>query len=62
MVTEQTLIAPAFRCYFLLDRQNTLHTIIDENLKNYHAAYLPYLGKNEFSVNPPKVLKSVQFI
>jgi len=50
MVTEQTLIAPAFRCYLLLDMQNTLHTTIDENLKNYYAEYLPYLGKNEFSV------------
>ena len=50
MVTEQTLVAPAFRCYLLLDMQDALHTAIDENLKNYHAEYLPYLGKNEFSV------------
>jgi len=50
MVTEQTLITPVFRCYFLLDMQNPLHTRIDENLKNNHAEYLPYLGKNEFSI------------
>lgn len=50
MITEQTLFAPAFRCYFLLDMKNTLHTTIDENLKNYQAEYLPYLGKNEFSL------------
>jgi CRISPR-associated protein Cas5h len=50
MVTEQTLIAPAFCCYFLLDLQIPLHQKIDENLKNQNAEYLPYLGKNEFSV------------
>lgn len=50
IVTEQTLVAPAFRCYFLLDLDNEIHQKIDENLSNYHAEYLPYLGKNEFSV------------
>ncbi len=50
MVTEQTLIYPAFRCYFLLDMQKSLHATVDESLKNYHAEYLPYLGKNEFSL------------
>lgn len=50
MVREQTLIAPAYRCYFLLDTQNLLHNKINENLKNYTAEYLPYLGKNEFSL------------
>lgn len=50
IVTEQTLVAPAFRCYFYLDIDNELHRKIDENLSNYHAEYLPYLGKNEFSV------------
>lgn len=49
-ITEQTLIAPAFRCYFLLDTENETHQKIDNNLANYHAEYLPYLGKNEFSV------------
>ncbi len=50
MITEQTLIAPAFRCYILLDLKIPLHIKISEYLKNYHAEYLPYLGKNEFSV------------
>ncbi|MEI7595760.1 MAG: type I-B CRISPR-associated protein Cas5 [Bacteroidota bacterium] len=50
IVTEQTLIAPAFCCYFFLDLQNPSHQKIDENLKNQRAEYLPYLGKNEFSV------------
>jgi CRISPR-associated protein Cas5h len=50
IVTEQTLIAPAFRCYFMLDTDIELHKKIDKNLSNYDAEYLPYLGKNEFSV------------
>ncbi len=50
IVTEQTLVAPAFRCYFLLDLNNEIHQKIDKNLSNNHAEFLPYLGKNEFSV------------
>ena len=50
MITEQTLIAPAFRCYFLLDTDNELHQKIDNNLSTYNAEFLPYLGKNEFSI------------
>lgn len=50
IVNEQTLIAPTFRCYFLLDNENELHQQIDQNLASFHAEYLPYLGKNEFSV------------
>jgi len=50
MITEQTLVAPAFRCYFLLDMNNELHQKIDSNLSNYNAEFLPYLGKNEFSL------------
>ncbi len=50
MITEQTLIAPAFRCYFLLETENEIHQKIDKNLSAYKAEYLPYLGKNEFSV------------
>ncbi len=50
IVNEQTLVAPSFRCYFLLDIKNELHQKIDHNLANYQAEYLPYLGKNEFSV------------
>jgi len=49
-VIEQFLIAPAFRCFLLLDTDNELHIKIDKNLKNNYAEYLPYLGKNEFSM------------
>jgi CRISPR-associated protein Cas5h len=50
MVTEQMLVAPAYRCYFLFDLDNETHKKADENLSKYYAEYLPYLGKNEFSV------------
>ncbi|MBT3209085.1 MAG: type I-B CRISPR-associated protein Cas5 [Bacteroidetes bacterium] len=50
MITEQTLVAPAYRCYFFFDTENETHRKADENLSKYYAEYLPYLGKNEFSV------------
>lgn len=49
-VIEQFLIAPAFRCFILLDMNNELYQKINNNLKNNYAEYLPYLGKNEFSL------------
>src|SRR5690606_28550375 len=49
MVTEQTLISPAYRCYILLDETNPDHDRLTNHLKNYTAEYLPYLGKNECS-------------
>ena len=50
IVTEQTLVAPAYRCYFLLERENLIHSELKKRLSTYHAEFLPYLGKNEFSV------------
>ncbi len=49
-IVEQTLVAPAYRCYFLFDTENEIHQKADEYLSKYQAEYLPYLGKNEFSV------------
>lgn len=50
IITEQTLVAPAYRCYFMLEMDDEIQQKIDKNLSNYQAEYLPYLGKNEFSV------------
>lgn len=50
MVTEQMLIAPAYRCYVLFENDSDLFRQLYQNLKNCDAEYLPYLGKNEFSV------------
>lgn len=50
MVTEQMLIAPVYRCFILFEKECEVFTQLFENLKNQDAEYLPYLGKNEFSV------------
>src|SRR5690606_5353507 len=50
MVSEQTLVAPAFRCYLMLDEKDPNHEVLRQNLTNYKAEYLPYLGKNECSL------------
>lgn len=50
MIDEQTLVAPAFRCYLLTDNTNEKHQKLVLYLKQANAEYLPYLGKNEFSL------------
>jgi CRISPR-associated protein Cas5h len=50
IIDEQTLIAPAFRCYALLNLDNENQEKLYSNLKDNKAEYLPYLGKNEFSI------------
>jgi CRISPR-associated protein Cas5h len=50
IISEQTLIKPAYRCYLLLDNDDELHTQLCDYLKSSKAEYLPYLGKNDFSV------------
>ena len=47
-ITEQTLIRPAYRIYLELDEAE--HNELIENIKNNKAVYLPYMGKNEFSL------------
>jgi CRISPR-associated protein Cas5h len=47
IVAEQTLIAPAFRCFVLLDTIIEEHKTILNNILNYKAVFIPYLGKNE---------------
>ena len=49
MVSEQTLIAPSFRIFVLID-ENEYHQKLHEYLKENKAEYLPYLGKNDFSL------------
>lgn len=50
IVDEQTLIAPNYRCYLLLDSENELHEQLRNRLNRRQAEYLPYLGKNDFSL------------
>ena len=49
-ITEQTLINPAYRIYLELDNENEEHIKLIDSLKNHKAMYLPYMGKNEFSL------------
>lgn len=48
LVEEMMLIQPAYRCYLLLDMDNSDHSKLYEYLKSGQAEYIPYLGKNEF--------------
>lgn len=50
IVDEQTLIAPSYRCYLLLNSDEELHKKLRQRLLNHQAEYLPYLGKNDFSL------------
>lgn len=50
MITEQTLVAPAFKCWIMLDIENKIEYKLYIYLKEGKAEYLPYLGKNEFSL------------
>lgn len=50
IVKEQTLLAPSYRCYILFDEDNEAYQTLYENLHKKDAVYLPYLGKNEYSI------------
>ena len=49
-ITEQTLIEPSYKIYLELDSDNKEHIKLIDNLKNHNAVYLPYMGKNEYSL------------
>jgi CRISPR-associated protein Cas5h len=50
IIDEQTLIKPSYRCFLLLDSDQILHEKLYQNLKKTEAEYLPYLGKNDFTI------------
>jgi len=50
MITEQALVAPAFKCWILLNLENEPVAKLYNYLKENKAEYLPYMGKNEFSL------------
>ena len=45
IITEQTLVKPSYRIYLLTDNQELIRRI-----QNNEAEFLPYLGKNDFSL------------
>lgn len=50
IVTEQTLVTPAFRCFVVLDENIEEQNKLIENLLSYQAEFVPYLGKNDCSL------------
>ena len=50
IITEQTLIKPSYKIYLLLDLENENENKLYHNIKEQKAEYLPYLGKNDYSL------------
>ena len=50
IINEQTLINPSFRVYLLLDTNEVLEKKLYESIKKQEAEFLPYMGKNDFSI------------
>ena len=50
MITEQLIVAPAFKCWVLIDLEKEIEYKLFNYLKNSLAEYLPYFGKNEYSL------------
>jgi CRISPR-associated protein Cas5h len=50
IVTEQALVAPAFKCWILINTEKEIEAKLYTYLKGSQAEYLPYMGKNEFSL------------
>lgn len=50
MIKEQFLINPAYRCFVYLEKMDDTENRLYEYLKKGWAEYLPYLGKNDFSL------------
>jgi CRISPR-associated protein Cas5h len=50
IIEEQTLIAPAYRVYLLLDLDDATQAVLYRNIRAGEAVYLPYFGKNEHAV------------
>lgn len=50
MVTEQTLVKPSYEIFLLLDITIEEQNILYNNIKKQEACYLPYLGKNDYSI------------
>lgn len=50
IVKEQVLIKPKFRCYILMQQNQTYFSESWEYLARQQAEFLPYFGKNDFSL------------
>lgn len=50
IIKEQFIIKPAYRCYLYLEKMDETEAKLYDFLKHGWAEYLPYLGKNDFSL------------
>lgn len=50
IIKEQFIIEPNYRCYIYLEKMDEIEMKLYNYLKNGWAEYLPYLGKNDFSL------------
>ncbi|MBU2635716.1 MAG: type I-B CRISPR-associated protein Cas5b [Bacteroidetes bacterium] len=50
IVSEQTLLTPAYRVFLLLSVEEILEVQLYGNLKTGESEYIPYLGKNDFQL------------
>jgi len=50
IITEQTLIKPSYKIFLLLDLEKENENKLYNNIKEQKAEYLPYLGKNDYSL------------
>jgi CRISPR-associated protein Cas5h len=49
IVSEQTLIRPAYRIFLLLDLEKEDEQTLYKRIRQQEAAFIPYLGKNDYS-------------
>jgi CRISPR-associated protein Cas5h len=49
IVSEQTLINPAYRIFLLLDLEKEDEQTLYDRIKQQEAVFIPYLGKNDYS-------------
>lgn len=50
LITEQILIKPSYKIYLLLNTDDKYQIQLYKNIKCQTAEYLPYLGKNDYSL------------
>jgi len=49
IVSEQTLIRPAYRIFLLLDLEKENEQTLYNRIRQQEASFIPYLGKNDYS-------------
>ncbi len=49
IVSEQTLIHPAYRIFLLLDLEKKEQKVLYNRIRKQEATFIPYLGKNDYS-------------